>query len=1036
MKKNKFRNAVTRWIIAILVLPLTSSFLFAQAPGKTVGGYVVDSAGAPIIGASVLNVSTGKGTFTGQNGNFSVKIIQGQKLQVSYIGFQTKLIEYMGQENITVSLIPNATILNDVVVIGYGTQRKEAVTGSVASISGNSLRDVPSANVSSSLQGRVPGVAVSPTSSQPGAAMQIRIRGTRSLTANNDPLIVLDGIPFPGNIGDIDPNDIKSLDILKDASATAIYGSRGANGVILITTNKGIANQDPRINYNGYFGLKKLFAEYPMMNGPQILALRKAAGIFVKQDGSAQLGSSESDSTNTDWQKLVYQNGMVTNHDISVSAGTKGGSYNFGAAYYQDQSVIPTQYYKRYSLHGSIDQAIGKHIKIGFTTNSNYNYTQGTQVQAPLGNSPLGSPYNADGSIRNFIQTPQDQQYVLTKYVIDSLKNSWLSQSKGYASYNSVWGEVNIPGVEGLKYRINVGLNFNSNTGGSYTGVGVNSTNPTSTSSGSISHSWQTDWTIENILSYDRTFKEKHHLDVTALYSTEKNSYNNTYVSATNIPADALQYYNLGLAPQANISFNPANQGYAVWGLLSWMGRVMYSYEDKYMISATMRSDGSSRLASGHKWHTYPAISAGWNIANESFVKDNIKWLDQLKFRVGYGQTSNQAVAPYSTLGALTAMPYNFGAGSYSTGYYLSSLANPNLGWEFSKTYNFGLDFALFNNRLTGTAEYYITKTDSLLESVNLPATTGVATYTANVGKTQNKGVDLSLNGIILQDPNGWSWSAGVNISFNKNQITYLNSGVTEDQGNDWFVGHPVNVIYDYQKIGLWKDAADSTKGYEGILQPGGNVGMIKVKYTGGYNADGTPKRAVTSDDRQIMQVDPNFTGGFNTMVSYKGFDLTVVGIFQGGGMLVSTLYGSSGYQNLLTGRTANVNVDYWTPNNTNAKYPKPGGEMSSDNPIYGSTLSYFKNNYLKIQTMTLGYNFTKASWMKSVGVTRCRLYFTAQNPFVFFSPFHSESGLDPETNSYADQNTAVASYPHRILTVGTNTPATRNYIVGLNLTF
>jgi hypothetical protein len=286
---------------------------------------------------------------------------------------------------------------------------------------------------------------------------------------------------------------------------------------------------------------------------------------------------------------------------------------------------------------------------------------------------------------------------------------------------------------------------------------------------------------------------------------------------------------------------------------------------------------------------------------------------------------------------------------------------------------------------------------------------------------------------VILQNQNGWTWEAGLNIYGNRNKITELASGADKDVANWWFVGHPINVIYDYQKIGLWQDKDQNLS----ILEPGGNVGMIKVKYTGDYNPDGSPVRAIGADDRQIMSVDPDFEGGFNTRVSYKGFDLTAVGVFQSGGILISTLYGSSGYLNLMSGRRGNVKVDYWTPENTDATYPKPGGVADGDNPKYASTLGYFDGSYLKIRTISLGYNFTHNGWMRNSGIGNLRLYVTAQNPFVMFSPYYKQSGQDPETNSYGNQNQAVTTtYQSRLLTVGTNTPATRNYLVGINLTF
>jgi hypothetical protein len=413
-----------------------------------------------------------------------------------------------------------------------------------------------------------------------------------------------------------------------------------------------------------------------------------------------------------------------------------------------------------------------------------------------------------------------------------------------------------------------------------------------------------------------------------------------------------------------------------------------------------------------------------------------ISVINLLKLRAGYGETSNQAVNPYSTLGVLSTNPYNFGPTGYATGYYVSQLPNPQLSWEYSKTWNYGVDFAVLNNRLSGTVEYYITNTNGLLQSVTLPGTSGVTSYTANVGNTQNKGIEFSVEGTILKTHSGFTWDAGINMAFNRNKVTHLASGVSADMTNWWFVGHPINVIYDYQKIGLWSTSADSAAGHENILQPGANVGTIKVKYTGAYGTNGVPSRAIDPDDRQIMNADPNFIGGFNTRVAYKGFDFSVVGIFQSGGILISTLYGSSSYLNLMSGRRNNINVDYWTPTHTNAKYPNPAGQISGDNPIYGQSLGYFNGSYLKISTLSLGYDLTK--FAKRFGIPQGRLYVTAQNPFVTLSPYHKETGLDPETNSYGDQFEAISPspYQHRLLTQGYNTPATRSYLVGLNITF
>lgn len=1008
-------------LLLLCLIPLCSI-----AQNITVKGIVKDNLGESVIGANVTEKGTTNGMITDLDGNFSLTVQKNATLVISYIGYVTQEIAIKGNTNLNIILKEDSKALEEVVVIGYGTARKSDVTGSIASVGGDKLQEMPSTNITYALQNRVAGVDMTQTSSQPGATMQIRIRGTRSLTASNDPLVVLDGIPFMGNLSDINPGDIKSMDILKDASSTAIYGSRGANGVILITTNRGAQGTPAKFTYNGYVGAKSVFSKYPMMDGPKYAEMRKYAGKFENS-------LDESDDMNTDWQDLLYRTGMVNSHDVSVAGGTNNGSYSFGAAYYKDQGVIPTQNYTRYSLRGSFDQGVGKYFRFGLTTNSNYNVTKGSNIDlySVLNNTPLVNPYNEDGSLKRTVKlNSQDENFVVTRDVVENLEDSWLNEKKGFGTYNNLFAEVQCPWVKGLKYRVNLGLNYRSTKGGVFTGEGINSSTADTPSTASLEHTETTNWAIENLITYDRTFG-KHQLNIVGMYSAEETVYTKSHIAARDIPAEYLQYYNLGHA-EGTITVNPDNWDYQKSGLMSWMGRAMYTYDNRYMLMATVRADASSRLAKGHQWHTYPAVSAGWNIGQESFM-DDLEWLDILKVRVGYGQTSNQAVAPYSTWGKLSTRPYNFGPTGYATGYYVSALPNYDLGWEYSSTWNFGLDFTFLGGRLSGTFEYYIQKTSDLLQSVNLPSTSGVSSYVGNVGKTENKGVEFTLNGTILDNHNGWTWDASINISANRNKLTELASGAERDEANNWFVGHPIDAIYDYEKIGLWQEGDP----YLDILEPGGNVGMIKVKYTGEYNEDGTPVRQIGPDDRQIISMEPKFTGGFSTRVAYKGFDLNVITAFKCGGKLISTLHHSNGYLNMLTGRRGQVDVDYWTEENTNAKYPKPGGIQSGDNPKYGSTLGYFDASYWKVRNISLGYKFDEQKWLKNFGIQSLRAYVSIQNPFVICSPFHKETGLDPETNSYGNENVAVTSgIQKRFLTVGTNAPSTRNYLFGINLTF
>ena len=1022
------RKMKSLWVlIALCLFPVV-----AYAQSISVSGTVVDELGEPILGANIIQKGTTNGVLTDIDGNFSLKAPNGATLVVSYIGYETVEVKVTGTKPMQIVLAEDVKALEDVVVIGYGTQRKEAITGSVASVSSAKLMENPSSNITQALQNRIAGVDMQQTNTQPGAEMRIRIRGQRSLSASNDPLIVLDGIPFLGSLSDINPSDIKSMDILKDASSTAIYGSRGANGVIMITTNKGSMGTPAKVSYNGYVGFKTLFNPFPMMNGEEFTAMRKLAGKYTN-------GVDEVDGVNTDWQDMFYQTGISNSHDVTVSGGTQGGSYSFGAGYMHDEGVIPTQAFDRISVRANLDQKIGKYVRMGLSSTNTYNTTDGSQIgmYGVLQMSPIADPYNADGTMKRVVHLASDDVFVINKDILEDMKDTWLNHKQTLGTYNTLFGEVEAPWVPGLKYRINVGLNYRATKTGAFTGTGANSANENQVNSASIQHSEYMNWAVENVLTYDKTIADKHNINVVGMYSAEQTTYTQSHMSSQDIPAEYFQYFNIGAGRQ-NVTVNPNYQNYWQAGLVSWMGRIMYDYDGRYMASVALRSDASSRLAKGHQWHTYPAVSMGWNIGREEFMKD-YEWIDNLKIRAGYGQTSNQAINPYTTLGTLGTTPYNFGDEgdpSYAMGYYPSKLANQELGWEYSSTWNYGIDFSLLNSRLSGTIEYYTMKTKDILLNVSLPSTAGVSSYMANIGETENKGFEMTLNGTIIDNKNGWTWEAGFNVAANRNKLTALASGADRDEGNGWFVGHPIDCIYDYVYDGLWNEG-DKDYEYLQTLEPGGNEGMIKVKYDIERDANGKPTRSVGPDDRQIISLEPKFVGGFNTRVAWKNIDLNIIGAYQVGGKLVSTLYGGSGYLNLLTGRRGNVKVDYWTPENKDAKYPKPGGIQSGDNQKYASTLGIFDGSFCKIRTITLGYNFDK-KLLKHTGLSALRAYFTVQNPFVISSDYYKESKLDPEPNSMSNQGQFHATQlgGHAIPVVGTNAPCTRNYLIGLNVSF
>ena len=982
-------------VILSLVFLLFFFSMNIYAQSITVTGSVKSASGSGLYGVSVMEMGTTNATITNRAGGFAINASAKSKLSFSCAGYQTSIVDVQGRMIINVVLEDENKAMNEV-AIGYGTQRKERVTGSVSSIQGAELREVPASNITQALQGRVAGLQMSQTSTKPGAEMQIRIRGTHSFYNTNDPLIILDGIPFAGSISDISIDDIKNIDILKDASMTAIYGTRGANGVILITTGKGIKGQKMQITYNGYYGLKTAI-KYPMMNAAEFIKLRALAGRYTN-------GKDESNDIDTDWQNLFYRTGTVTNHDLELFWGTKKGNYKFDVGYYKDQAVVPGSDYSRFSLRGSLEQEVGKFFRFGFSTNSNYNVSNGEDLglHGVLFLTPIADPFirDANGNITSTKRTVRvsiGDEWVYTRDVINNLGDQWIDKTKAYGSYNSLYGEVKIPGIEGLKYRINLGINYRNSNVEVYKGMGVFNAyiiNQTYTNNGESS---LFNRTVDHQLSYDRIFSQKHRLNVTALYLTEKTKSN---VNETAYNDTILRY---GYLSRITSDLN------------SIVGRVMYSFDDSYMISATVRSDASLKQNFTYSRQTSPAVSMGWNIRKATFMKHATS-IDALKLRAGFGQVA-------STIERESDVTKNTGVDYPIIRSFLP-------GMESTVTKNAGLDFSIFKGRLSGAAEYYITNTKGYVLSQDLRGEVSQE----KVGNIQNKGWEFTLKATVLKDLNGWSWDVDVNLYTNKNKVVALLVGHTMDMSNWLFVGHPINVIYDYKRIGLW-NKTDADYKYMSTLEPNGNVGMIKVQYTGAYDETGKPVRAIDNRDRQIIDCDPHFMGGINTRLAYKGFDLVITGVFQSGGILNSTLYGLDSYLNMLNGRSGQIKVDYWTPDHTAARYPAPGGASSGDNPKYASTSGYFDASYLKINTITLGYNFT-SKLLKNAGFEKLRLYGTLQHPFVFFSPYYNETGMDPQTNSYGNDNIASPSGPKRLLIVGFNTPSTKNFIMGVNVTF
>ncbi|MFV0537467.1 MAG: SusC/RagA family TonB-linked outer membrane protein [Dysgonomonas sp.] len=1016
--KNVRLTKSLRLLFLFLLIPVC---VFSQT--ITVQGIVKDAAGEPVIGASVKETGTINGTITDVDGNFSLKVSSQAKLTISFIGYQTQEINIAGRNRIDVILEENTKALDEVVVIGYGTQRRQDVTGAISSVNNKTLKEVPAANMTQALQGRIAGVNISQTSTRPGATSQIRIRGSRSLLAENNPLIVVDGIPFSGTLGDISPSDIKGIDILKDASASAIYGSRAANGVILVTTFRGTTGA-PKVTYSGSYGIKSVAQKYEVYNAQEFMQLREVAGYtqYLPQE-KEMIAAGKS----TDWQDLMYKDGYVTDHNLNIAVGNEKGQYSIGLGYYDESTILPGQAYKRFSIRFAMDQELSKHVKVGISSQNSYSVTNGegaSMMYQMVTMSPLAPAYNADGSIYTQPSYPTDEYY---NPLLINEQDAWIQERKRFTTFNSLYGEIKF--TDYLKWRTNVGLSYTQNNYGHFTAseTPFKNGNP---SEARVQFLPSTSWTIENMVYFDKTFAGKHKVNAVAMFSAEEYESNQFQADALDMTADFMLYYNLGYYKEGtgSISIPAGSQWYSKRALQSLMARVNYGYDNRYMLTATARRDGSSVLAPGHKWKSYFAVSSGWNIINEQFMKDQ-KVFSNLKLRAGFGQTASQAIDPYQTLGSLSQIKYNFGDEN-AFGYYVMNLANPKLTWEPTDTWNIGLDFGLFGDRLTGSIEWYRQDSYDLLYDKSLPPTSGVpGRVVVNEGKTRNTGMEFTLTGDIIRPAvsSDFSWQVDANLSFNRNKVLALSDGLTSDEGRGFFVGHPINVIYNYEKIGIWQtDEAGEAAKY------GFRPGQVKLL---DYNNDGK----IDANDRHVYgNLDPDFEGGFSSRMSYKNFDLSVVAFFRVGGTLISQIHQGNSYTNMLQGRRNQIKVDYWTPWNPTNEYPMPDG--SNDQPAgnYGSTLGLYDAGFMKIRSISLGYNFKPAT-IQRLGISALRVYATAQNPFVFFSDYMKNGGgVDPEGTNYGSSGYTggTGGVQARQIVAGLNTPPTRNFIFGLNVTF
>lgn len=988
---------------------------------RTVTGTVLSGDdNTPLPGVNVSVKGTQRGTTTDANGKYSLALTGNQPVLVfSAVGFTSQEVKIGNQSTINLTLVTDNRALNEVIVVGYGTQKKSQTTGAISSITPKQITEQPITNIGQAMQGRVAGVDVAQSGSRPGSVPTIRIRGRRSFNAGNDPLYVVDGIPLSGGYEDINPNDVGSMEILKDATATAIYGARGANGVVLVTTKRGNPSGKTTISYDNYVGFTDALDKINLFNGPEFAEFVREAyrttnnykdangnpvptGVadayadskVAVLGGDPNVAAGLAAGRNTDWQSLILKQGVQQNHSLGVQGGNEKTQFYISAGFFQDKGIMPNLDFTRYSLRANIDHRINKALKVGIASYMMYNVRNGENLNpynSTLQQNPLGRPYDDNG---NLIFSPTNDA-LLTNPLAEVVPGAQVENNKKYRIFNSIYAEVDI--IDGLKYRVNFGPDFTINRYGRFIGAQTNARKGGDPQAQTAS-AFGFNYTLENVLTYNKKIGD-HNFGITALQSIQRDNFEQNNISVQGVPAETQQFYNEG---NASLVLG-VGSNLIQWTINSYMGRINYDYKDKYLVTATLRRDGSSRFGENTKYGNFPGIALGWNISNEDFMKGS-SWVDLLKLRISRGSVGNQGVAPYQTQGLLGRTVYAFGT-TPAYGYRPETIGNNDLHWETSTTTNIGVDFSLWRGRVSGAIELYNTRTTDLLLSDLLPTSIGFNAVTKNIGETQNKGVEVSVSTVNVNTKGGFKWSTDLVFSKNSEAIISLFNGPVDDVGNKRFIGKPLTEFYDYKKAGIWQTSeADAAKSYQS------SVGQIKVQDS---NGDGK----ITADDRVFLGSDiPTWSGGITNRFNYKGFDLSFFIYARIGQTILSGFHRDN---NQLAGRYQQIKVDYWTPNNPTNEFPRPNS--SQEFPVYNSAIIYFDGSFVKVRNINFGYTFP-ASITSKLRLQSLRLFTSIQQPFIFSSYRSKYNGVDPETSNGTISNGV--------------TPATRVTTFGLNVKF
>ena len=988
-----------------LVVIVTEGTEVQNLPVK---GRIVDENGRPMAGVTIQVEGATGGVSSDANGEYEISVPEKGRLIFSYVGYLNETVTVNGKARIDITLKINSQAnLNDVIVVGYGSQKRSDITGSVSSVPRSRLSQLPVTNILQAIEGSVAGLSVTQNSSVPGSGATVLIRGQNSISASTTPLIVVDGIPFSttgGFTNDINPNDIASIEVLKDASAVAIYGTRGSNGVILITTKRGAMGK-ASIRYNAYAGAENIAHILKPRTGPSYV--QKYAD-YLSQINQTQTSpvpnASELPNYNagktTDWVKEATHQGLLTDHNLSISGGTKDARYYISGEYLKERGAIKGYQYRRANLRSNLDVTITEFLSAGtslFFTNNNYDGGRANLLLATA-MSPYAQEYDANGKYNIYPMYPE----LLYTNPLLGLYTDQVNRSSNLNG--NAYADLRIGGVlTGLKYRINAAYSYVPTRTASYTGRNANNT----IGAASLLNSETKTWLIENILTYTKDWGRQH-FDFTGLYSAQQNDFFASAVNANTFINDQLSFDLIGAG--ANISAgsitvnnnnNPVTYSGSVrtrGNLLSQMARINYAYDSRYLFTATVRRDGYSAFGGNtSKYGSFPSVALGWNIGNEAFMKPAGP-VDALKLRVSYGKSGNQAIDPNgtATTDSIVRSPLN---GISTIGVIARTLGNLNLHWESTVGLNLGVDFALFKNRISGSIEAYRTHTYDIVLKRSLPIITGYANIYDNLGKTQNTGIELTLNTKNVDGP-VFRWESSIVFSANRNKLVDLYGDKKSDVGNKWFIGQPISVIYDYKMAGIWQTGEDASK-----WDPGAKPGDLKFA---DINGDG--KISADSDRVVLGQSRPKWIGSLTNTFHYRNWHLNI---------FIQTAQGMRknnpdlNYVDESGRRNTPAEIGYWTKTNNNNTRPALS---------YTNTRGYnyaSPASYTRIKDVTLSYTMPQRT-LEKIKLAALTFYLSGRNLYTFTKWI----GWDPE-NDYSGRG--IGDWTN-------NYPVIRSFVFGINI--